>query len=114
MAKKKIVSEGVYLIAVERWRQVEKEGWTAAHDDEHTCQEMVRAAMAYASIGLMQSGDMHPKFAGFSLWPWHWAHWKPSDDHIRNLVKAGALIAAEIDRLKRQQQKQNGEAKNGR
>jgi hypothetical protein len=36
-------------------------------------------------------------------WPkeWNVDWWKPSDDPIRNLVKAGALIAAEIDRLQR-------------
>jgi hypothetical protein len=32
-------------------------------------------------------------------WPWNDDDWKPSPDPIRNLVKAGALIAAEIDRL---------------
>ena len=34
-------------------------------------------------------------------WPWDHEWWKPSDDPVRNLVKAGALIAAEIDRLQR-------------
>ena len=33
-----------------------------------------------------------------SDWPWPPEFWKPSDDPVRNLVKAGALIAAEIDR----------------
>jgi hypothetical protein len=37
------------------------------------------------------------------LWPWDPSWWKPSPDPIRNLVKAGALIAAEIDRLQRRQ-----------
>ena len=32
-------------------------------------------------------------------WPWEPADWKPDNDPVRNLVKAGALIAAEIDRL---------------
>jgi hypothetical protein len=36
-----------------------------------------------------------------SSWPWDYDWWKPSDDPIRNLTKAGALIAAEIDRLNR-------------
>lgn len=38
------------------------------------------------------------------LFPWPWATdwWKPSDDPITNLVRAGALIAAEIDRLLRE------------
>jgi hypothetical protein len=34
-------------------------------------------------------------------WPWDEKWWKPSTNPIRNLVKAGALIAAEIDRLQR-------------
>jgi hypothetical protein len=33
-------------------------------------------------------------------WPWEGEWWKPSTDPVRNLVKAGALIASEIDRLK--------------
>lgn len=37
-----------------------------------------------------------PKF-----WPWERKWWKPSQDQVRNLVKAAALIAAEIDRLQR-------------
>jgi len=36
-----------------------------------------------------------------AAWPWEWDQWKPSLDPIRNLEKAGALIAAEIDRLRR-------------
>jgi hypothetical protein len=34
-------------------------------------------------------------------WPWGTSWFKPSGDDIRDLVKAGALIAAEIDRLQR-------------
>lgn len=34
-------------------------------------------------------------------WPWRDEDWKPSNDRVANLVKAGALIAAEIDRLQR-------------
>lgn len=33
-------------------------------------------------------------------WPWDEMLWKPTpDDRIRELAKAGALIATEIDRL---------------
>ena len=36
------------------------------------------------------------------LWPWRPSWWKPTpDDRVRELVKTGALIAAEIDRLRR-------------
>ena len=34
-------------------------------------------------------------------WPWEPASFKPQDGQIRNLVKSGALIAAEIERLQR-------------
>lgn len=38
------------------------------------------------------------------MWPFSQEWWKPTpDDRIRELAKAGALIAAEIDRLQRMQ-----------
>lgn len=86
---------GVQLIADERNRQISAEGWTSAHDDAYSKRELVRAAVAYALHGVNQS------IVDDSFWPWHIAWWKPSDN-VRNLVKAGALIAAEIDRLLRE------------
>jgi hypothetical protein len=45
-------------------------------------------------------GDRKLRKAGWrNGWPWDQKWWKPSDDPVKNLVKAGALIAAEIDRL---------------
>jgi hypothetical protein len=79
---------GVQKIAAERMRQIEDEKWTPEHDDEHDEEELASAAVAYA----WNNPDM---------WPWESERWKPSNDPIRNLVKAGALIAAEIDRLER-------------
>lgn len=90
---------GIERIAAERERQTSVEGWTPAHDDEHDFGSLISAAVAYAeySRGLMryESGT-----APYN-WPWEPEWWKPSDDPIRNLEKAGALIAAEIDRLQR-------------
>lgn len=83
---------GVALIAAERRRQVLEEGWSAAHDDEHRDGQLVAAAISYAGAG--------PAFLPM-WWPWDPTWWKPSDDPVRNLVKAGALVAAEIDRLRR-------------
>jgi hypothetical protein len=88
---------GVELIAEERDRQIKKEGWDEGHDDMHKRKELARAARAYALPGLKASTE-----AGID-WPWHDDWWKPSNDPVRNLVKAGALIAAEIDRLQRLQ-----------
>lgn len=80
-------------IAAERKRQIEVEGWTTAHDDEHGNAEMTFAAGAYAI-----AADL-PNRAE-QLWPWDMNWWKPSSRR-RNLVKAGALIVAEIERLDR-------------
>lgn len=93
------VSRGADLIAAERQRQIEVEGWTPEHDERHDEGEMVRAALRYAAEALA-GYDVEPDLSAY--WPWHGEWWKPSDDPIRNLVKAGALIAAEIDRLTRE------------
>lgn len=93
---------GVDLIAAERQRQIEQEGWTPEHDDEHDLGEMVTASMCYAIHASHRSRGQAPPIDAISArWPWAAEWWKPSDDPIRNLAKAGALIAAEIDRLQR-------------
>jgi hypothetical protein len=91
-------SVGAALIAQERERQVNVEGWTPEHDAEHTDGVLVDAARAYALAVLTPGYDRGNPPVG---WPWDEGWWKPSDDPVRNLVKAGALIAAEIDRRRR-------------
>lgn len=88
---------GIELIAEERKRQIEKEGWTAKHDAEHKCGQLARAAAAYAIAELYrQTIAEEPNH----LWPFESEWWKPTpNDRIRELQKAGALIAAEIDRI---------------
>lgn len=105
-----IVAEsiGAVRIVLERRRQMVEEGWTPEHDDEHVNRQLVRAASCYLFQYLSQVGwpprrqpDAAPSGlppARFAGWPWR-DGWKQSDDPIRNLEKAGALIAAEIDRL---------------
>lgn len=87
------VQSGADLIAAERQRQIDAEGWTADHDDEHSAGELVDAAVCYATEG----GSDHVPVN----WPWEPEWWKQHGDPIRNLTIAGALIAAEIDRLQR-------------
>lgn len=100
------MSDGATLIAWERRRQISDEGWTPAHDDGHAYGEMALAAACYAlpDVHRAEMGINEPEFGGDGsprLWPWG-GYWKPTpDDRVRELVKAGALIAAEIDRLKR-------------
>lgn len=84
-------------VLAERRRQVEAEGWTPGHDDEHESGEMAEAAACYAACAETHSLKGHPPLS----WPWSPEWWKPSADPRRNLVKAGALILAEIERLDR-------------
>lgn len=92
-------------VAAERQRQVEAEGWTPAHDDGHKEFELSRAAATYAlwGTGVPLNGQRHVgsfRTKPYSIWPWGGEWWKPRDRR-RNLVKAGALILAEIERLDR-------------
>lgn len=41
--------DGATRIADERKRQIEKEGWTPNHDDEHEENELAFAAVCYAA-----------------------------------------------------------------
>lgn len=93
----------------ERARQKSKEGWTVEHDDEHTDGSLADAAACYALTGLAMVARFQRNADGGqlighcpSLWPcsWHPKWWKPKDRR-RNLVRAGALIIAEIERLDR-------------
>lgn len=88
-------------VLAERRRQVEAEGWTPEHDDEHGDGQMavaggLYAQYAFAPLNLMQ------QYAP-PQWPWHESWWRPGTPR-RNLVKAGALILAEIERLDRSAQ----------
>jgi hypothetical protein len=92
------LTDGVALIAAERRRQIEVEGWTPKHDDEHASDELALAAVCYA---MPESGRL-ARYTMPPWWPWDASWWKPSPtDRVRELVKAGALIAAEIERLQR-------------
>ncbi len=104
---------GVERIAAERERQIAAEGWTPEHDDAHKRGQMTGAAINYAAFAHFQMSTFRDDGTRFyrglapelKFWPWDEEWWKPSDnDPIRNLEKAGALIAAEIDRLLRLQE----------
>lgn len=99
-------------VIAERARQVVAEHFVAAHDDHHVRGELAKAAAAYtvhsiviadlrargmdaASIEQVAAQGGLPKF-----WPWQRSWWKPTTQR-RNLVKAAALLVAEIERLDR-------------
>ncbi|WP_423177431.1 MULTISPECIES: hypothetical protein [unclassified Stenotrophomonas] len=91
---------GVKAIAAERERQLQAEGFSRDCDQQYREGELARAATAYVQLAAMdlQVGTrshialQEPPF----FWPWAPEWWKPVDAR-RDLVRAGALIAAQID-----------------
>lgn len=75
-------------IIAERKRQIDTEGYTSEHDDEHRNGEIADAATDWASKGQCPV-------------PWSWAVNKKDYPRRRQLVIGAALILAEIDRLDR-------------
>ncbi len=97
-------------VLAERKRQIAKEGWSAEHDDDHEDESLGAAAACYASP--VRAFKEH-KIVGRGyevatvyrdLWPWSDEWWKPKDRRT-DLVRAGALILAEIERLDRAAEK---------
>ncbi len=83
-------------VLAERRRQID-EGWVPEHDDEHDAGELAAAAACYAgnAAGYVWNGEWLSE-----VWPWEREWWKPTTPR-RDLVKAAALILAEIERLDR-------------
>lgn len=81
---------GIELITEERQEQIEKHGWDLNNDADYSHNELIKAALFCIDQNMFE-------------WPFFW------DDRFRTniyfksrvdqLKVAGALIAAEIDRL---------------
>ena len=98
---------GINIIAAERKRQIEVKGYTPEHDDEHDLGELALAAALYALPYDAKIGD-EPFLKQDDFIALHIAletgcnfFVDPEPDKLKRLAKAGALIAAEIDRVKR-------------
>jgi hypothetical protein len=87
---------GAQMISAERFRQIDEEKRTAEADDALPASDLAKAGVAYAFAAIYSDG--RPGCP--APWPWDAKFWKPASA-IRMLVKAGALIAAEIDRRHR-------------
>lgn len=99
------LTPGTIDIIKERRRQIAFEGWTPEHDDEHTDGSLALAAGAYCESAVrpkILNRKPHAAFAIPKLWPQSWSldWWKPKSPR-EDLVIAGALIIAEIERLDR-------------
>ena len=96
------MKNGLELIGDERDRQILKEGWTSEHDKQHDLGQLADAAACYAMTDEMREfiDENWGNDMWLHLWPFDlkWLKLTP-DDRIKQLVKAGALIAAEIDRI---------------
>lgn len=108
---------GAGRIFAERLRQVREKGFHYLADDSYRSQQLARAAVCYA-LPYQDSRRLGPTEDGIPPleWPWPAVAWRPGqgvwidghvrlsiDDRVRELEKAGALCAAEIDRLVRLQ-----------
>lgn len=100
-----VLSAAAQDVLDERRRQIEAEGWTPEHDDEHGDGQMAVAAGCYAMRAY--EPDRLKVITAPASWPWDLEWWKPSTTR-RDLVKAGALILAEIERLDRAEAKKGG------
>lgn len=89
-----VLSEGAQAITSERERQIEVEQWTTRKDDTYLNGELVKAAAGYLLFNFVTGAAFR------KLWPWDFAWFKPGT-RKRELEKAGALIAAEWDRIDR-------------
>lgn len=100
-------------VVAERQRQIEKEGWSHWHDDQHHDDfELARAAGCYA-LNVANCAQIEERKERYlpnnpstmfvktpRFWPWLSKWWKPKNPR-RDLVRAAALIIAEIERLDR-------------
>lgn len=90
-------------VLAERSRQVTAEGWTPEHDDQYGKSQLLWASSCYV-LNTIQPFNRIPMD-----WPWAPEWWKPTNPR-RDLVKAGALILAEIERIDRAALLRKGDA----
>ena len=90
----------IHDILEERVRQIEKENFSHHHDDK---EEYNRSMAIVAGLYALAAGGISDRLSFFrEVWPRSWAlHWWKPTTARHNLVKAGALIVAEIERLDR-------------
>lgn len=99
-----ITSKAQADIIHERHRQIGEEGWDSEHDKSHSFGELSAAAACYALPEGLRTYEIVDCFGGnkFILtpvnWPWAANAWKPQSPR-RDLVRAAALLIAEIERM---------------
>ncbi|MBA1302736.1 hypothetical protein G7028_29860 [Pseudomonas carnis] len=88
-------------VLAERIRQIQVHCFYPEQDEEYVNGDLAQAGACYAIEAAKQAPETEDAMRLVpEAWPWMAASWRPHDQR-RNLVKAGALILAEIDRLDR-------------
>lgn len=107
---------GLELIATERQRQIESKGYNAEHDEMESAFQLSAAAAMFIANAINKDFSGHTHYDGkgnvarFQIreidtkkwqehWPWGDHDGRNKADVMTSLIKAGALVAAEIDRL---------------
>jgi len=97
----------IHEIDAERKRQINQEGYTQRHDDQHTSGALVFGGAVYACFAGDELSGEHPKERDGVIeyyrkrWPFAPNTFKPADDPRRTLIKAAAMIVAEIEKIDR-------------
>ncbi len=106
--KGKPIMNGVEMIAAERQEQIEKHGYTAAEDDTRHNGGLAMGGAAYALCVAHQRGmNIGGVDPVSDLWIFPYDTFKAGDDPLKNLAKAGAMIAAEMDKIIREREKKD-------
>lgn len=105
-AQRPAMTDAARDLLAERRRQIEAEGWSPEHDGQHSAGQLAGAAGCYARHVNARGWVIDTPCDNYTTepapmeWPWADSWWKPTTPR-RDLVKAGALILAEIERLDR-------------
>lgn len=104
------ISKAAFDVFTERERQVVEEKWTPEHDDEYKLGELAKAGATYAMASTVSAEQARWRYLTTPaeslmsllqrLWPWGNHLFEPVNPR-RDLVRAAALLIAEIERIDR-------------
>lgn len=100
------LSKSALDVVAERQRQISAENYKPDQDDAYTQNELTRAAEGYIHTVVSRGWTYESNPNDYEceeippFWPWADEHWKPKSPR-RDLVRAAALIIAEIERIDR-------------
>jgi len=108
------LSKAINDVLAERERQINVKGYSTDHDDSYEQNELPRAAAEYTNqvIGRGWIFERHPDLyrseVASDFWPWDACYWNPKSPR-EDLVRAAAILIAEIERLDRKEAKADAE-----